>query len=206
MTFWKTRGVNRDKSFGLGVLWDGCITLVRSKLRHPECFGEKMLQQFMNSEIDLISSTPDDTEFLLRVYRESREDELAEIGWNDAQIEAFLSMQFSVREMAYKQQFCDAEDLIITFRGKRSGRLIVMRSDIGVRIVDIAICKSDRRKRLASSVIESLKAEAGSKATPLLLHVERANRVAADMYLLRGFEIVSENETHFEMQWLNKGR
>jgi hypothetical protein len=49
-----------------------------------------------------------DMQFLYRVYAETRTEELAITGWNEAQQQAFLAMQFEAQHRYYQQNYADA--------------------------------------------------------------------------------------------------
>ena len=56
----------------------------------------------MTPSITLRPIGPDDEAFLYRVYASTREEELAPLGWNEAQKTAFLRMQFTAQPGSIK--------------------------------------------------------------------------------------------------------
>ena len=61
--------------------------------------------------------TPQDEAFLFEVYTAARKDELAQVPWDDAQKEAFLTFQFNAQHQHYQTEFADADFSIILDAG-----------------------------------------------------------------------------------------
>src|SRR5688500_16091214 len=78
-----------------------------------------------------------DTEFLFSVYASTRAEELAQVGWDDAQKETFLRMQFDAQRKCYESDYPGAEFQIILAGDQRAGRLYVHRREKEIRIMDI---------------------------------------------------------------------
>ena len=62
----------------------------------------------MPPSISLRPIGPEDEAFLYRVYASTRADELAPLGWDEAQQTAFLRMQFAAQHQYYHAQFPNA--------------------------------------------------------------------------------------------------
>ena len=72
---------------------------------------------------------PADEQFLYQVYASTRQEELAQVPWSDAQKEAFLRMQFAAQHLHYQQHYADAAFSILELQGEPIGRLYVARLD-----------------------------------------------------------------------------
>jgi hypothetical protein len=60
--------------------------------------------------ISLRYATPQDADFLFQLYAATRQEEMAQTGWDTAQIEAFLHMQYTTRNRQYETQFPSAQN------------------------------------------------------------------------------------------------
>ncbi len=143
----------------------------------------------------------DDAALLLRIYAGTRERELALTGWDAAQQEAFVRMQFVAQDRAYRQQFPQAEHAVVQVAGADAGRILVDRGDIEIRLIDIALLPEYRGQGLGSALLQSLVAEAAAAARRVSLHVAIDNP-AALLYRRLGFVAVEDCGLHTLMHWL----
>ena len=153
------------------------------------------------SNISLRSVREDDKEFLCELYCSTRRDEVAAFGWDDAQIEALLRMQFTSRASAYKMQFPRAEHSVIFFAEKPAGSLIVNRTDEGISLTDIAVLPEYQKRGIATHFISLLKVEASSNNKPLVLRVDKTNSSAKKLYEKLGLVVTAETQILYEMEW-----
>lgn len=153
-------------------------------------------------KIGLRPAGPDDEEFLYRVYASTRAEEVAAWGWNQAQQEAFLKMQFKAQQQAYKWQFPTAEHSIILFDEVKVGRLIVVQTDQEIRLTDIALLPEHRNAGAGTFFVKDLQAQARAAGLPLRLRVAKTNVAARRLYESLNFSVTGESDTHFTMEWL----
>src|SRR5205085_639943 len=73
--------------------------------------------------VSLRDATPEDDEFLVRVYASVREQELALTGWSAAQRDAFVRMQFGAQQQHYRTHYPTGVHQIILLDGQPVGRL-----------------------------------------------------------------------------------
>lgn len=142
----------------------------------------------------------DDWEFLYRVYASTREDELAQVPWTEAQKENFLRFQFHAQRTYYDQHFADADFLIIMVDGKDSGRLYIDRREDEIRLVDIALLPSTRGKGIGGSLMADILAEGQQKGLLVRIHVEH-NNPAMRLYQRLGFSKIEEQGVYWLMEW-----
>ena len=150
-------------------------------------------------ELSLRPATPEDEPFLLEVYASTRIDELAGLGWNDAQKQAFIKMQFTARERTYPR----VDDRIILSDGRPVGRMLVDRSEAEILLRDIALLTEYRNAGIGSRLIHDLMQEATAASKPIKLHVV-ALSPAVRLYERLGFRR-SSNEpeaAYLEMKWV----
>lgn len=142
---------------------------------------------------------PDDEAFLFEVYVGTRRDEVATWGWDAAQQEAFLRMQYIAQQRSYQMQCAEAEHCIILQGECPVGRLIVVRTDAEVRLANIALLPEYRNLGLGTTLIAGLQAEAARTGRAVRLQVLRHNR-AQRLYERLGFVRVGEDALHFSME------
>jgi ribosomal protein S18 acetylase RimI-like enzyme len=146
--------------------------------------------------VSLRTANPEDEQFLFEVYSSTRADELAQVGWNEAQLRAFLRMQFDLQQRIYGA----AAQRIILAGEKPVGRLVVLRNEEEHRLADIALLPEHRSVGIGSTLIKKLLAEAAREKKPLRLQVEKFNEGARRLYERLGFVVTGESGTHFQME------
>ena len=150
--------------------------------------------------VTLRPALPEDEPFLYRLYCSTRADEIAAFGWDRAQQEAFLQLQFRGQQRHYQDQQLDVDSRVILGDGAPIGQLIVMRSDREIRLADIALLPEHRTAGIGSGLIADLCREARQSGRPVTLHVEKSSR-AAGLYERLGFVTVGETGFHYKMEW-----
>jgi ribosomal protein S18 acetylase RimI-like enzyme len=144
----------------------------------------------------------DDDDFLYQVYASTRREEVAAWGWDLAQQEAFLQMQFRAQRFSYERDFERVRHSIILLDDKPVGRMLVNSNDNETRLVDIAILPEVRKTGIGTLLIEDLKAQAASEGKPIVLQVLKDNRGAIKLYERLGFVITEDGAMYLEMRWL----
>jgi ribosomal protein S18 acetylase RimI-like enzyme len=151
----------------------------------------------MSDAITLRPIRPADEAFLYQVYASTREEELAPLGWDEAQKHAFLRMQFTAQHRYYQATFPHASFDVILPAGRPIGRLYVDRREDEVCIVDIALLPEHRGAGIGGTLLRSVLAEAGK---PVRFHVEK-NNPALRLYRRLGFAPVGDTGVYFRMEW-----
>ena len=154
----------------------------------------------MGPEIQLRAVTAEDQPFLLDLFASTR-PEIAQLGWGEAEQQAFIAMQFAMQSRSYGVQFPGAEHSIILYDTAPAGRMIVNRGELRIQLTDIAVLPLYRGRGIAATVIERLQEEAAEAKKPIELTVDRSNSNALDLYTKLGFEITGENQLHLSMRW-----
>lgn len=152
------------------------------------------------TRIGLRPQTDADEAFLRAVYTSTRVEELAVTGWNDEQVAAFLAMQFEAQSVYYRATFADAAFDVIVVDGEDAGRLIVLRLDDEIRVVDIALLPAFRGRGVGASLLGDVIAEAAASGRRVVIHVERENP-ARSLYDRLGFVVVDEGDVYLRMEW-----
>ena len=150
--------------------------------------------------ITLRSITPEDQTFLYQVYAGTREEELAPLGWDEAQREAFLEMQFRAQHTFYQEQYRQAEFDIILLNGEPVGQLYIDRRKDEIRVVDIALLPAHRNRGIGSALLRDILAEGQRSGLPVRIHVEHFNR-ALRLYERLGFRQIGTTGVYYLMVW-----
>ncbi|MFC4778169.1 GNAT family N-acetyltransferase [Paenibacillus sp. GCM10023252] len=142
-----------------------------------------------------------DEELRLHIYRQTREEEMAGWGWDEAQREAFLRMQFDFQQRSYAVQYPDAQYEVVLAKGVPAGYLMVERSAAAIRLVDLALLSEYRNAGIGTAVLRGLQEEAQATGRPIKLHVLHTNP-ARRLYERLGFRPVEGGgEVHMAMVW-----
>ncbi|PYS26147.1 MAG: GNAT family N-acetyltransferase [Acidobacteria bacterium] len=153
------------------------------------------------SSISFRAVTPEDEEFLLKLYKSSRGDDLRGLGWSEDRISEFLEMQYEARQRLHENDYQNATDELVLLDGKPAGHLSIERREDEIRCVDIALLPEKRRAGIGTLLIRGLQDEARGANKPLRLQVIRFNRAVTLLERL-GFARTSETGTHFQMEWV----
>jgi GNAT superfamily N-acetyltransferase len=150
-------------------------------------------------QLNLRPARPDDEPFLLEVYTSTRIDELAALGWNDDQKQAFIKMQFLARERTYPR----VDDRIILLDGRAVGRMLVDRNEAEILLRDIALLAEYRNTGIGSRLINDLMQEAAAAGKPIKLHVVSSSP-AVRLYERLGFRRSGDESevAYLEMKWV----
>lgn len=142
----------------------------------------------------------EDDDFLLRVYADTRADEMAMVPWPAEQKGAFLRMQFEAQRRHYLDQHPDAVHSLVVVDGEPAGRLYLARKADEIRILDVAILMERRRAGIGSAVLGDLLDEARRTGLPLTVYVE-TNNPAMPLFERLGFRGREENGLHRLMEF-----
>ena len=142
----------------------------------------------------------DDRPFLVELYASTREQELAQVAWDDAAKRAFLEHQFDAQDHHYRANYPGATLDVIEVDGQRAGRLYVHRGEDDIRIMDIAVAPAFRRRGIGTGLLEALVEEACASGRSVSIHVEVQNP-ARSLYERLGFVPIGEHGIYALMQW-----
>lgn len=141
-----------------------------------------------------------DRDFLLALYASTREDELAQVPWDDEVKHAFVEHQFSAQDDHYRANYPGATFDVIEVDGQRAGRLYVFRGADEIRIMDIALAPPFRGRGIGTELLRALMDEASASGRSLSIHVEMNNQ-ARRLYERLGFVPAGEHGAYVLMRW-----
>ena len=143
---------------------------------------------------------PSDIDFLSQVYRSTREEELAQTGWDKARIDAFLEMQFQAQHQHYQQHYQNADWLIIQSNAKDVGRFYIEELASEYRVIDIALLPEARGHGMGHAILSDTIELASSKGRAVGIHVEKTNP-AISLYRRLGFTKTEDKGVYDLMHW-----
>ncbi len=112
----------------------------------------------------------------------------------------FCRMQFGAQTADYRANYPDASFQIIERDGMAAGRLLVLRSEEAIHVIDIALLPEHRGAGIGTKLLKELQDEAKAAGKPLTIHVERFNP-ALRLYERLGFKQVEEKGVYLLMEW-----
>lgn len=140
-------------------------------------------------------------ELLYRVYRSTREEELAMVvDWTDEMKEAFVRQQFGAQHVWYQEHYQGATFDVILVDGVPGGRLYVHSRAAEIRLVDITLLPEHRQGGLGTSIVRSLMERGEAAGKPVTIHVEVYNP-ALKLYERLGFKPIEERGPYLLMEW-----
>jgi ribosomal protein S18 acetylase RimI-like enzyme len=149
--------------------------------------------------ISLRPAHPKDQDFLFELYASTRQDEFAALGWDSAQLEPLLRMQFASQQRWYETAYARAEQQIVMLGEAPIGRIIVQRAGDAATLVDISLLPAHRGSGIGGGLIRDLIAECGQAKVRLCLQVLKTNP-AAHLYERLGFVQTGEEGMYIQME------
>ena len=142
----------------------------------------------------------EDASFLYEVYCSTRMDDVSAWGWGEKDIQAFLSMQWTMQQCSYQLHYPDAQHFIISYEGLDAGRLMLHRTKDMIRLIDISLLPSYRNRGIGGALLKSLQRDARKNQQILVLQVTPHNP-ARRLYERLGFQTVESSDIYWTMVW-----
>lgn len=158
----------------------------------------------LGKNLAFVPQKSSDREFLLSLYRSTREDELSMTSLSEAQKRVFIKQQFEAKELDYGLKYKEGEFLIIYKKKKPIGR-VVYKIDESLRLIDIALVKKSRSQGYGRAILDTLISFANSNNRKFELSVARDNIRALKLYQKIGLSVTGQYSYYYTMQ-SNKGR
>src|SRR5262249_46612734 len=96
---------------------------------------------------------PDDAASVARVYASTRDEELRQVAWNDAQKQAFTGWQSQQQEAHYTLHYPNAERLLVERAGAVIGRIYVDTARLEVRLMEVTLLPESRNQGIGSRLM-----------------------------------------------------
>ncbi|MEM7241316.1 MAG: GNAT family N-acetyltransferase [Pseudomonadota bacterium] len=155
--------------------------------------------------VSLREMKPTDLKFISKVYDSTRLDELANTGWKDIEISAFLDMQFEAQHRHYQDHYPDAQWLIVLYNKKRVGRLYIEEWEREFRLIDIALLPKARGQGLGGAILSDIVDHASGFGKSVGIHVEK-NNPAMGLYHRLGFTKTEDKGVYDLLHWCEKNQ
>jgi ribosomal protein S18 acetylase RimI-like enzyme len=157
-----------------------------------------------SAPVTLRAEQPGDEPFLFEVYASTRESELALTNWEEPARRAFLDMQFAAMRRGYAGMYPAGEFLIIVLGERPIGRMVLNRTVVDIRVVDLALLPADRNAGIGTFLMRRVCAEAAQAGKPVRLCVVKNSR-AVRWYERLGFSKTEETALYEQMEWRAPG-
>lgn len=158
-------------------------------------------QQIGNIVVTARPAADADRAFLCAVYGSTRAEQLAQLPWTAAQMQAFIEHQFLAQDHYYRSNYPGAEFLVLVADGRDAGRLYVHQRETEIRVMDIAILPEFRHRGIGTAALRWVLAAAAAGRKRVSIHVELFNPGARRLYERLGFREAGRNETDALMEW-----
>src|ERR1043165_1818198 len=152
------------------------------------------------ASVSLRAIAPEDSAFLLTLYKSSRGDDLRGLGWDEERISEFLDMQYEAQQRFHTSEYKKPVDQIVLRGDEAVGRFTFEPREHEIRGVDLPLLPQYRDAGIGTRLIRELQTEAKKQKKPLRLQVIRFSR-AVSLFERLGFQRISETGTHFQMEW-----
>jgi ribosomal protein S18 acetylase RimI-like enzyme len=136
-----------------------------------------------------------DEAFLRDLYIDARAGDIAALPADAAQ--TIVDLQLRAQSAHYAAIWPTATDSVILANGQRVGRLWTARTEDTVRVLDLAVRTTHRRRGIASQLLRDLQQEGARVA----LSVWGGNAAARVLYDGLGFEEVGSNAGYLDLAW-----
>jgi ribosomal protein S18 acetylase RimI-like enzyme len=154
--------------------------------------------------VELRPVSPNDDQFLLSVYRSTREDELAQAEWVEGQKEMFLRWQFDLQRREYDARFPEAAYHVIVVDQQPAGRIWVGSDDEQIRLLDIALLPEFQNRGIGTALLRRLQEEAARQGKALRHMVFVLNNDGQRFYERLGFVVIEDLGAYQHMEWATK--
>lgn len=154
----------------------------------------------VEGHITLRKATPEDMDFLARLYFDTRRQEVAAWGWPLAQQEMFLRMQFNAKCRSYRAEFPDAVDRIVCVDGAAAGRMMVDQKSTEMHLIDIALLEEHRNHGVGTHLLCELFEQCRTRGDTLRLQALKGNP-ATRLYRRLGFLEAGADAMYVQMEW-----
>lgn len=152
-------------------------------------------------EYELRDESPEDADFLERLFVDARGAEFALGGIPEPMLQQLLAMQAKAQRMGYGTSYPGARWSVIWVDGERAGRVIVHEGSEVTTLVDVALSREYRGRGIGTALIQGICRGAGARR--VRLSVNRSNP-AQKLYLRCGFRVCGEDAIRYEMEYVSR--
>jgi ribosomal protein S18 acetylase RimI-like enzyme len=151
--------------------------------------------------VNLRPADTTDVGFLLELFRDSRGAEFELMPLDPAALTDLTGMQFAAQQTHYRNTYPDSIDHVVDLAGHPVGRCRIDHNADRIRVLDIAVLTSQRRRRVATTVLTALCDEAKATGRAVRLSAWQANAPALQLYEALGFTERGNADGYAELEW-----
>ena len=155
-------------------------------------------------KLTLRAVTPEDDQFLLLLYANTREAELSQVEWAEGQRYVFVKWQFDLQRREYDTRFPDARYQVILIDGEPAGRIWVGADEEQIRLLDIALLPQFQKRGAGTVLLRELMKEAEGAGKFLRHMVFVLNNNAHRFYEQLGFVVIEDVGGYKHMEFRGK--
>ncbi|WP_163852790.1 GNAT family N-acetyltransferase [Paenibacillus elgii] len=154
--------------------------------------------------VTIVDARTEDQAFLYELYRSTRIEEVSAWGWGDGELDAFLRMQFDLRQRSYALQYPLAQHGIVLQNGVRVGGIVLQETPQEIRLIDVSLVPEYRNGGIGTALLKGLQETAAAREKPIRIHVIRSNP-AVSLYERLDFRLVEGDGLYTAMEWSGNG-
>jgi RimJ/RimL family protein N-acetyltransferase len=152
-------------------------------------------------DLRLRPATPEDADFLYRLYAANRAEEVAVWGWTLEQQASFFRLQAQAQLSSYRAQFPHATDEIVELDGQPVGRLYLDRRATEILIVDVAVLPEFQGRGVGNCLLRIPIAEAAGTGLQVWAHVLYSNARMQSVVERLGFKRNGQGGSYYLYVW-----
>lgn len=151
--------------------------------------------------ISLCPVEPVHEDFLLKLFKECRQDLVSIGSINEKQKDDIAFQQFTIEQEQLIKKYPDAEFNIVMFNGEPIGRLYIYYGDIVDNILEIGLLDEYRGLGIGKKLVTKLIQNARKMNKRVRLKVAWFNQRAYKFYEEIGFKVIENQGIFFEMEY-----
>lgn len=166
-----------------------------------DCGENMMIPQTQNVSYYLRKRGSQDEPFLLQLYMAQQQEVMRSWGWDIAQQQVFLEMQYRARNAGYATAYPDSVSNIICDPDQVSiGRMLISNQQKAIHLVDIALLPAYQRRGIGTQVLSDLQKRGMTEGKKITLQVP-CDSSARRLYVRLGFQLIRQDPVYVQMEW-----
>lgn len=162
-----------------------------------------MIVPSQNTSYFLRKRGAEDEPFLLQLYMAQQQEIMKAWGWDPAQQQVFLEMQYRARNAGYATAYPNAVSNIICNPDHISiGRMLTAHQQKAVHLIDIALLPAFQRKGIGTQILTDLQQSCAKDNKKISLSVP-CDSPAGKLYARLGFQLIRQDPVYAQMEWVS---